>query len=46
MACCALAAYLFGAALRGLRKLRGAHPDGTEQFAPAATRPGPVAANG
>jgi len=43
MACCALAAYLFGCALRGLRRLRGGNRD-PEDFAPVASRPGPAAA--
>jgi hypothetical protein len=41
MACCALAAYLFGCVLRGLRGIRGGNRD-TQEFAPAASRPGPV----
>jgi hypothetical protein len=45
MACCALAAYLFGCALRGLRRIRGGSKD-IEEFAPAASRPGPVVTQG
>jgi hypothetical protein len=47
MACCALAAYLFGCVLRGVDRLRGrASPlqDGAS-FAPPATRPGPRTAD-
>jgi hypothetical protein len=43
MACCALAAYLFGCVLRGIGRVRGtaAPRQDAATFAPPATRPGP-----
>ena len=43
MACCALAAYLFGCVLRAVARLRARETPGQDaaQFAPPATRPGP-----
>jgi hypothetical protein len=42
MACCALAAFLFGCAVAGVRRLHGHRAADTRPFAPVASRPGPA----